>query len=263
MKMPIIGLSANSASIAVNFSASQQVCFLGHAFVDLVEDLGGVPLLLPALGDSRSAALVIDRLDGLLLTSGQDLDPATYRSKRKVVYSRDVTGLGERFRRPMMSAPDRRRDRWEIALYREARRRDLPVLGLCRGMQLINAAEGGTLHQELPEDSGVRHYLEKDGWINYHSVAISEGSLMRRLIGASACFTSSIHHQAVARPGKGLRVSGIAEDGTAEFLESKGDGFVVGIQGHPEKTRSNLKGFDAVFKEFIRRAARAKTPSHG
>jgi putative glutamine amidotransferase len=260
---PVIGLSANSASLPVNFSSSQGVHFLGHAFVDLIEELGGVPLLLPTLADPRKVDRVISGLDGIVLTSGQDLSPASYGRAQKVQYSSAIAGIGEAFRRPLLSAPNVQRDRWEIALYRAARRAGLPILGLCRGMQLINAAEGGTLLQEIPHDSGVRHYIEKDGWVNYHSVKIAPGSMMRRLIGEATCFTSSVHHQAVDRPGRGLRVVGVAEDGIAEFLEAKDGSFVVGIQGHPEKTRANLKCFDAVFAEFIARASNRAAESHG
>lgn len=258
MARPIIGLSASSGSLAVNFSLSQNVCFLSRAFVDLVDELGGTPVLLPTLASPARARDVAARLDGLVLTSGQDVDPSTYGRKPRVSYGVAASGIGEPFRRPAVAAPDVRRDRWEIALYREARRAGLPVLGLCRGMQLINAAEGGTLLQEIPEDSGVRHFLEKDGWINYHSVSIARGTLMRRLIGSDSCYTSSIHHQAVDRVGRGLIVSGKADDGIPEFIEAGDGSFVVGIQGHPEKTRANLKSFDSVVLEFLKRAADRK-----
>ncbi|MBT2263456.1 gamma-glutamyl-gamma-aminobutyrate hydrolase family protein [Rhodococcus erythropolis] len=193
-----------------------------------ISDAGGLPVLLPyeAVGPE-----IIDRVDGLVVTGGQDVDPEIWGGPPPTP---NPTG-GQTL------AIDRRRDDYEIALVRLAIERRIPVLGVCRGHQIINVGLGGTLISDLT-DQGTQHYsLERfpdcrpEG---EHVVHFDEGTLAGKLYGPR-CGVSSWHHQAVDRIGEGLVVSGRAPDGVVESIESP-DGNVLGVQWHPE-ARSDLE----------------------
>lgn len=169
--------------------------------------------------DAALAEEYVERVDGLLLTGGADIDPALFGEEPE-------PGLGH---------VDIVRDRFEMALYRAARGRGVPVLGVCRGIQVINVAEGGTLIQHLsPAEYRVQHDQANIGSALSHTVSLESGSLLAKGFGASEIRTNSFHHQAVKRPGNGLRVTGRTADGVAEALEATTGSLVLGVQWHPE-----------------------------
>jgi putative glutamine amidotransferase len=141
------------------------------------------------------------------------------------------------------------------------RQRRAPVLGLCRGMQLMNVSEGGTLKQELVSD--LSHFVEPDGWIPYHRVHLVEGSRLRALVGCTDVTVSSVHHQAIDALAPGLRAAAHAADGTIEAIEGEGPDFLIGLQSHVEKTRVNLPDFEGVFAAFVATARSEMDLSRG
>jgi putative glutamine amidotransferase len=164
---------------------------------------------------------VLDRLDGLVLAGGADIDPSTYGAQPHAETRGTVPA----------------RDRAEIALARRAIERDLPVLGICRGMQLINVALGGTLHQHVPDVVGHREHRRAPGTFegSDHEVDLAPGSLAARAAGETRHNTKSHHHQAVDQLGDGLVVSGTSVlDELVEAIELPGKRFVLGVQWHPE-----------------------------
>ena len=187
-------------------------------YVEAVTRAGGVPIGLPA--QRRPQPEVIERLDALILIGGEDMDP---------------TLLGEWPQRPFYRlSPER--DRCELALVRQAVQRGLPMLGICRGMQLINVALGGSLHLHLPEVYGetLPHVLPQWGTVP-HEVRLKPGSRLARVLGAEHMATAcSCHHQAVARLGQGLRGVAWASDGVLEAFEHETHPFLIGVQWHPE-----------------------------
>jgi putative glutamine amidotransferase len=121
-------------------------------------------------------------------------------------------------------------------------------------MQLINVAEGGTLFEELAESS-ISHYIDPDGWINYHSISIVPNTLSSKLLGVNSYFVSSIHHQGVEKIGNNLKISAFAEDGVIEIIEHEDEArFIIGFQGHVEKIRKNQSAYDSIFKAFFERS---------
>jgi len=224
-----------------------QAALLPYNYVQTVQRAGGLALMLPVdplLAEDPSEAL--DLIDGLVLAGGADIDPGSYG---QAAHAETVDTVPER-------------DAFELALTRGAIERDLPVLGICRGMQLINVARGGTLRQHLPEHYGHEEHRRVIGSFDGadHEVQLSEGSLAARAAGELRHATKSHHHQGVDRLGEGLRVSGISTlDGLPEAIElenaSPPNRFVLGVQWHPEADTASR-----VIGAFVAEAA-ARVPA--
>ena len=202
------------------------------AYVRAVERAGGRPLLVPPGADAVGETL--DALDGLLLSGGNDVDPATYGAESH----RETAGLH----------PER--DQAELALLEAALARDMPVLAVCRGSQILNVARGGDLVQHLPEVVGDERHRETLGVFSNHAVSVDPGSRLGALVGERAPVKSH-HHQGFGRLGEGLRESAWADDGTLEGVEDPSKRFALGVLWHPEE------GEDAALFEGLVAAARA------
>ncbi len=186
---------------------------------------------------------VLDRLDGLVLAGGPDVDPGRYGAVPH----------------PMTDPPAHERDAGELVLYRAARLRGLPVLGICRGLQLMVVAEGGSLHQQLPDLSGTILHRPGPGRFADHGATFAAGSVAAAAVGAEYATVNSSHHQAVDDPGR-LKVTGWAEDGTVEAVEDPAAPFVLGVQWHPEETPDDPVS-ERVFAAFASAAATRAAPT--
>ncbi|MBU6958358.1 gamma-glutamyl-gamma-aminobutyrate hydrolase family protein [Pseudomonas sp. CVAP len=236
---PIILISAANQRLAVNHSAALAMTVVNSSYIKILTSLGCTPLIIPPGVGADSITALMSLVNGLVLPSGQDICSSFYGEASQVQYSAGVAGIGEPFNRPLILQPDRDRDVLELALYHEAKSRKLPVLGICRGMQLINVAEGGTLHQEIPY-SGVDHCIDPDGWINYHPIEVNAGTRLHGITNRLALSASSVHHQCINRLPVSLRVNATSADGLIEGIELDSDShFVLGLQGHIEKTLIN------------------------
>ncbi|MGH2839378.1 MAG: gamma-glutamyl-gamma-aminobutyrate hydrolase family protein [Solirubrobacteraceae bacterium] len=195
---------------------------LPRNYVDAVHRAGGMALLLapdPALVEDPDE--VLDRIDGLMLAGGADIDPGAYGA---LAHPETIGTVPER-------------DAFEIALTRRALERDIPFLGICRGIQVMNVASGGTLHQHLPEHVGHEEHRRVLGSFDDadHDVRLEPGSQAARAAGEEHHATKSHHHQGIDRVGEGLRVTGWAEmDDLPEALEVDGNRLALGVQWHPE-----------------------------
>ena len=183
-------------------------------YVRQVSGAGAVPVLLPPIADDVE---VLDRLDGLVLAGGADVDPARYGAQRS----------------PRTGPAAADRDEAELALLAAALERDLPVLAVCRGLQLLTVLRGGTLVQHLPDVVGSDVHVPSPGTYGDNTVRVAAGSRLAGLIGTEAVWACH-HHQAVESLGAGLTAVAWAEDGTVEAAELDGARFVLGVQGHPE-----------------------------
>jgi putative glutamine amidotransferase len=204
--------------------------FLPAVYFQGVTAAGGVATLLPPQPvDAVIAERVLDGLDGLLITGGKDVDPAVYGQQPH----------------PATDQPARQRDAWELALLDAALQRQLPVLGICRGVQVLNVALGGTLHQHLPDVIGHSGHRAGNAVFTTVPVRTVPGSRLAALVGESVdarCY----HHQAIAEVGEGLVVSAWDTDGVIEALELPGHGFVLAVQWHPEESLDDLRLFSAI-----------------
>jgi putative glutamine amidotransferase len=226
MKRPTIGIC--TALERARWSVwDQRAALLASNYVEAVQRAGGLALMLapdPHLVEHPGEALEL--LDGLMLAGGADIDPAAYG---RPAHAETVDTVPER-------------DIFEIALVRAAIERDLPVLGICRGMQLINVARGGTLEQHLPDRFGHGEHRRAIGSFDGadHDVSLVAGTLAARVVGAARHPTKSHHHQGVDELGEGLHVSGVSTlDELPEAIELPEKSFVLGVQWHPEADASS------------------------
>jgi putative glutamine amidotransferase len=193
---------------------------LDRNYVDAVQSAGGIALMLPPDPETESDE-ILDVLDGLILAGGADMDPASYGAEPH----------------PMTKGTRPERDAFEIALARRALERDIPFLGICRGMQVMNVASGGTLRQHLPDEVGHEDHRRVPGSFDGadHDVRLAGGSLVARAAGEVAHATKSHHHQGIARLGEGLVETGWSTlDELPEAIEDPQRRFALGVQWHPE-----------------------------
>lgn len=204
-------------------------------YLEGVERAGGVPVLIPPQDlDAESAKSILAGLDGLLLCGGRDVDPARYGS----------TPL------PTTDEADSRRDRTEDALLKEAIAFDIPILGICRGAQILNVHRGGSLIQHLPDRIGDTRYQRGGGEFSMMPVEITPGTKLHKIVDDAEKLDSvaMYHHQAIDSLGEGLIVSAVSEDGIVEAVELPAHPFCVAVQWHPEKTLDDLRLFSSLIQ---------------
>ena len=211
---PLVGITTDIT--LARFGAWEEVSALvPWDYVRAIEHAGGRPLLVPPSDDGLEETL--DAIDGLILSGGSDLDPDLY-GQEPHAETKDVV-------------PER--DRAELTLLQAALARDMPVLAICRGSQVLNVAAGGDLVQHLPETVGHDGHKHTPGVFADHDVTLEEGTELARLLGERAPVKSH-HHQGFGRVGEGLRVAAHAEDGEVEAIEDPSKRFALGVLWHPE-----------------------------
>ena len=230
MARPVIGITTYVTPAEWSYWDTE-AALIPADYVYAVERAGGRALLVPPSEDGVEETL--QALDGLLFSGGSDLDPGLYHQEPH----EETFGIHEA------------RDRAELALLEAALERDMPVLAICRGSQVLNVARGGDLVQHLPEVVGDEKHKHTPGTFADHDVTLEEGTRLGSLLGDHAPVKSH-HHQGIGRIGEGLRVAAHAEDGTVEAVEDPDRRFAVGVLWHPEA------GEDArLFEELVREAA--------
>ena len=214
MSAPVIGLTSY-VELARFTVWEMPTTLLPHAYVEQVVRAGGQPVVLPPAGDPSA---VLPLLDGLVLTGGSDLDPASYGASRheRTLHLREF------------------RDAVELPLVRAALDGGLPFLGICRGMQVLNVALGGTLHQHIPDVTGDDRHCPGSGRYNRFPVTVAPGSRLAKALGEEEVTVSHYHHQAIDRLADGLTATSWSSDGLVEGVEAEDHPFAVGVQWHPE-----------------------------
>lgn len=215
---PLVGISSSTAlRRSPILEVDRSLCTLDRAYVDAVASADAVPVILPVQVPGNAAALVA-RLDALVLSGGGDVAPERYGAVRH----------------PAVGGVDEARDAWEVALIAEARRRSLPILAICRGVQILNVALGGTLIQHLPEHDDSHAHLEPGTFdAASHHVEITPGTTMAKVLDTEVIDVNTLHHQAIDRCADDLVVVGVEEHGIVEAVEHPGEA-ILGVQWHPE-----------------------------
>jgi putative glutamine amidotransferase len=230
MKQPVIGLT--SYLEPAKWGAwDLPAALIPWNYVTKLQAAGASVVLLPPDANNHEA---ISRLDGLVMAGGADIEPARYGAAHQ-----------EGTDKPRVE-----RDASELGLYRAAREANIPVFGICRGLQIMAVAHGGSLHQHLPDVVGNTLHRDAPGTFNDHGATFTPGSLIADLVGATEVTVNSSHHQAVDSPGD-LTITGYAEDGTIEVCEDQSAEFVLGVQWHPEFSDDEQVS-ENLFRAFVK-----------
>ena len=215
---------------------------MSQRYIVTLTNAGAIPWLIPLVDDDTLRG-VYEELDAVFLPGGADIDPRSYGAVPH----------------PRCDRTDRERDRVEVALAKWALEDDKPVLGVCRGMQLINIAAGGTLYQDIAEEfpGAIKHDYFPYGGQTFardflaHDVNVAEGTRLAQLVGAGPLRVNSMHHQGVRELGQGLVVTASAPDGLIEAIEGDGDRYLVAVQWHPEALTDHDARTRGLFTDFI------------
>lgn len=239
---PLIGLTAYEKTVSVN--PLVEMAGIATAYKDAVIAAGGLPVLMPINLEPPQIDRLLDRLDGILLPGGGDIDPRRYNG-----------GLHENVR-----GVDGRRDAFELHVARRAVELDIPVLAICRGHQVLNVALGGTLWLDVGSQmpDSIRHDYYGDGIARDllpHGVLIEEQSHLARLIGTTQSEVNSIHHQGIRDLADDLTPTAFAPDGLIEAVEIRGHRFGVGVQWHPECIVGNVPIMRGLFEGLVAAAS--------
>lgn len=223
MGRPVIGIVVWRRGLKTVLGDPEILHAIADDYVSALSDSGATPLLIPNARPAEEAPVILDRLDGIALSGGGDVDPSSYGAPNSRSYDND----------PLV-------DVWEIALLAEARRRRTPTLCICRGVQILNVAHGGTLHQEILAPGTVHEPMSGKSSAEIlagkHAMSLTPGGRLARIYGTSTLEVNTIHHQAIDRVGDGLNVEGTAPDGIVEAVSSTdSDWWCVGVQWHPER----------------------------
>ncbi|HCJ57556.1 gamma-glutamyl-gamma-aminobutyrate hydrolase family protein [Lutispora sp.] len=225
---PLIGITAKLSSddcigIHTNLGCKNQSwLLLADDYIKSVEEMGGTPVVIPVLEDYKNILGFVDNLDGVIFSGGNDLNPKYYNEEAEFEYKNLLESL----------------DKLEIYLYKKIlMETDMPILGICRGLQLINTVHGGKLYQEMRMGEYPKHTYSAEPVSKSfiaHMVSIEENSLLHKIVKGKSIKTNSFHHQSIKVLGKGLKVNAISEDGIIEGIEGIDDRFLLAVQWHPE-----------------------------
>lgn len=243
---PVIGVTPDfNAGDRKDMGGHEPTYFLRARYIRAVEELGGIPLILPLVAEPSARRRLLDLVDGLLITgSGPDLPPHLY-------------GEEQHHKFPLVS--ERRAD-FELELVHQARKRDLPVLGICGGMQTVNVACGGSLYQDISAQvPGALDHRQKTTAVHVaHSVTVAPQSLLNKVIAKSKLMVNSSHHQSVKTVAPSLKASAVAPDGIIEAIESPPHRFLLAIQWHPEFLFERHAVHRRLFEALLRAARRTR-----
>lgn len=232
MKPPLIGITCST-------HPTEEKYYIVKDYVKAVEASGGIPVLIPPVKSETKIKSMVRVLDGLLLSGGKDLDPKYYGEEPVGVWRID---------------PEK--DVLELTLTRTALKRNIPILGICRGCQVLNVVGGGTVAQHLSTQKGaIKHWQTAPDAYPTHGLELRKGTRLLQIIGESRIRVNSFHHQAIKDVAKGYKVSAVAPDGTVEAIESEGDSWVIGVQFHIEYLWEEYPEFKRIFVDFIEAAS--------
>lgn len=228
---PIIGVTCGTSDIESNDSS------VPNSYIQAIEYVGGTPIILPLVKNKCSYIDFINIMDGLLLSGGADVDPS-YFDEEPI---------------PALGRIDENRDKIEIFLAKKALEMEMPILGICRGIQTLNVSAGGTLYQDIQSQCGnvIKHRQTASGTYPTHAINIKKYSRLSKITECDNIRVNSFHHQAVNRVANNFIVSASTSDGIIECIESTNHPFAIGVQFHPERIWENNPAITAIFSALV------------
>lgn len=240
---PIIGITPS-------LQPEEKQCYLWDAYSNAIVRTGGIPVILPCVSDKESLQCYAEMIDGLLLSGGTDIEPVQYGEE---------TLDGFEIEWPMTPA----RDIYEIQLIQAMEALDKPILGICRGHQMINVAFGGTLYQDLnvqlPRKPMLRHFQASPWPHPTQKIFLQANSMLANILGDTIINVNTLHHQAVKSLGEGIVISGHALDYVVEAIERPQNRFIVGVQWHPELLSIENDSWLRLFSALVKNSSRQST----
>ncbi len=229
---PIIGLTSQYEHLI-----NRKMIRVNNTFVNAVVDGGGIPIVIPIIKELKDIDRYLDLVNGLIFTGGEDVSSLFFGEEP----IREVDTI-------CMA-----RDKMELELFKKAYERSIPILGICRGLQLINIALGGTLYQDINAQvpNSLGHMCGYNIHQGYHNINISEDSLMFDIFNVDKLAVNSQHHQSIKKLGGNLKITSLTSDGIVESVESINNKFVLGVQFHPEAMIESENKFRKFFKYFV------------
>lgn len=236
---PLIGITGSILTTGEDRDFSEyERAYVNDDYISAVEKVGGIPIMLPIIEEEENIREQVKRVDAIILSGGYDIDP--------VYWGEEIT--------PKLETIYPRRDRYEMKIIQYAREFKKPMLGICRGHQILNVAFGGSLYQDIYGLPGVLQHVQKAKYyLGTHSIETKEGSFLYEVLGKKQR-VNSYHHLAIKDLGKDLKITAVAPDGIVEGIEYNGEGqLILGVQFHPEMMHRHEEFALNIFKEFIRR----------
>ncbi|HWR42723.1 gamma-glutamyl-gamma-aminobutyrate hydrolase family protein [Sporomusa sp.] len=242
MRKPVIGITCNTVLAEGTMLPGMVRAFASTDYIHAVAKAGGVPLLLPPVADPAIARSQVIAIDGLIMSGGPDVDPLLYGEE-------PLEKLG---------VVNLCRDEYELLVVKAAAELKKPMLGICRGIQIINVAYGGTLYQDVSQITGcsIKHFqttAQREAL--WHTVSIEPQSVLATILGQQAIRVNSYHHQAIKNLAPGFIVTAGSKDGVIEAIELQNEHFVLGVQWHPEMLAEKSPSMLALFEKLVKAAA--------
>lgn len=240
MNLPLIGITSDlDLGISTqSISPGRSYFFICRNYLTAVEKVGGMPLLLPVYMEKERVEKILDIISGLIISGGGDLDPSFYNEEPDI----------------HLGPINPERNSYEVMITQLSLERDLPILGICGGMQTINVVCGGSLFQDIYSQipNVISHRQRAPRWCAYHSVNIDSSSKLYQIFKAEQIKVNSRHHQAVKTLGKNLKISATSQDNVIEAIESTVHKFVIGVQWHPEDMYERDVFAKSLFQAFVK-----------
>jgi putative glutamine amidotransferase len=240
IKKAIIGILANLLITEGGTVPANERTYVNHEYVHAIIKAGGLPLLLPVVGDKQDIEQQIEQVDGVLLTGGYDINPLQYGEEPR----KELGGIFPEV------------DEHQLTAVRIAAKLEKPMLGICRGLQVLNVAFGGTLYQDISQlpNCGIKHFQQAQRYVPSHTVEIIPNTRLAQLFESQTIVTNSFHHQSVKVVAPELIVSARTRDGVVESLEKTAGYFILAVQWHPEMMIDRYPAMLTVFQELVRAA---------
>lgn len=243
-KCPFIGISANLITIETGSFIGRERAAVGDDYIQSVQQVGGVPLVLPMIKEQRLIEQQVEVIDGLLLSGGGDVSPLLYGEEPKRELGAICTD----------------RDAYELELVHIAHRLGKPIFGICRGLQMLNVALGGSLYQDIAAalSTSFQHQSKAKPDEAIHTVAILPHTRLQSILNENMIITNSFHHQAIKDLAPGLIVNARTQDGLIEGIEGANDLFILGVQWHPELMIQKHSKMLKLFHAFVEAARKRR-----
>lgn len=239
-KKPIIGISGNIIIDKDGMIPGYRRAYVNEDYILSVVSNGGVPVILPIVNDEVLVRQMLEGVDALILSGGHDVSPFNYGEEPK----------------PKLGPTYPKRDEFDMKLLKVARELNLPVLGICRGHQIMNVYHGGSLHQDMTYIGGevLRHEQPGDTKLVTHTADLKEGTLIHKIFGENTIKVNSFHHQSINKVAPGFVAGALAKDGVVESIEDPSYRFMLGVQFHPEMLHQSEEKMNKVFQALIEEA---------